>query len=217
MAANPAGAPAPLHPAWAAANPATLAWAGHLQRHQSYLLHRFHWYRNGIAGHNLSIHDIYNGFVAGDPLLTHRWNDIMAREAALPPQGPFVPAAIFTPFHRNRLRNLAMANVGPLRTLRPQMGDPVDRTTRRAVTQEYTRAYSLMRSSFRYFKCLGWGGDGIASLWRYSPGPGQEHMVVMKMSNIASGTGPRPTVSSTYIDQERKVITVSNDLVPPQP
>lgn len=204
----------------AANNPLT-AWSLKLSRDQGYLSHRFHWYRNGIAGHNLSIHDIYDGYVAGDPLLTHRWNDILAREAALPlaPQGHFPPAAsfLFSANHRDRLRNRAMANQGPLRTLQSQRGDPVDRTTRRAVKQEYTRAYRLMRSCFRYFKCLGWGGDGIASLWRYSPGPGQEHMVVMKMSNIASGTGREPRVRSTYIDRERKVISVSNDLLPPQP
>ncbi|KAG6361235.1 hypothetical protein INS49_009459 [Diaporthe citri] len=71
--------------------------------------------------------------------------------------------------------------------------------------QEHTRAYARMRSCFRYVKCLGWGCDGIASLWRYSPGPGQEHLVVMKMSSKWTRVDGQPVPAND--DKEKHIIT----------
>ncbi|KAJ0120639.1 hypothetical protein J7T55_015369 [Diaporthe amygdali] len=117
----------------------------------------------------------------------------------------------FTVNHRDRLRNVAVPSRAPFRTARNQIGfEDLERQARNAVTDEYKTAYSLMRSSFRYFQCLGWGGDGIVSLWRYSPGRGQEHDVVMKMSvqwEYVPWSRVKARVVPGEIPKERDMIT----------
>lgn len=184
---------------------------------QGYFQHRFHYYRNGLAGYQASRREIRDGNGAGHPVFVQREADINQRTASLPGQpGAANPPAgnfNFTVNHRNRLRNIALPNRNPLRTVQIQIGTiEVARKVRKAIQDEYTKAYRLMRASFRYIKCLGWGGDGIVSLWKYSPEPAQEHMVVMKMSTqweSATPTGRRVRLVTRYIDTEREVITVS--------
>lgn len=185
-----------------------------LEEQQGYAQHKFHYYRNGIDGFQATFRDIVEGNQNGDPEYVQRWNDILLRIAALPgmPAG-VVPAAArfqFTVNHRDRLKGIASPARDEFKDLQAPIGTrELQREARVAVQEEYTNAYKLMRSSFRYIKCLGWGGDGIVSLWRYSPGPGQEHSVVMKMSNQFELDGRRPRVTTGYIDRERDVITVS--------
>lgn len=180
---------------------------------QAYCSHKFHYYRNGLAGHELTYDAIHDGFLDGDPVLTNRWNDIQARNAFPPPPLPALARFQFTVNHRERLRMVALGSRIALRRLRAPPRPPIDRQTRQAVTQEYTSIYPRMRASFRYFKFLGWGGEGITSLWRYSPGPGQNHMVVMKMSTL-SKTVAVPNATQVVIDtddinKERQIISVS--------
>lgn len=181
---------------------------------QGYFQHRFHYYRNGLPNYQTSLGDIRAGTT---PELMQRWADINQRIASLPGQpGAANPPAgnfNFTTNHRDRLRNLAVPNRQPLRTVQPQIGTTdVTREMRQVVEDEYTKAHRLMRASFRYIKCLGWGGDGIVSLWKFSPEPAQEHMVVMKMSaqwEHVTRNGRRARIVTIYIDTERDVITVS--------
>jgi hypothetical protein len=201
----------------AAAN-TVAAWSTYLEEQQGFCSHKFHWYRNGLPDHHLKEWEIRDGWLRGDPALTYRWNDILARTQALAPPAPFpVPGEYqFTAAERDRLRGFAIPGRVPFRTLRPPPpGAPLVREARKAVTQEYTSAYSVMRSCFRYFKCLGWGSEGVASLWKYSPGPGQEHMVVMKMSSQwlrIDQPVPQVILNTAYIDKERQVISVSKYL-----
>lgn len=191
--------------------------------HQGYCQHKFHYYRNGLPRHDATEQEIADGANAGDAENTRRWADIIARTAALPGlpvpgfPGMAIPAAgnfQFTNNHRDRLKGVAVANRTRFNTAQTVLGTTVmGREAREAVQEEYTSAYKLMRSSFRYVKCLGWGGDGIVSQWRYSPGPGQEHSVVMKMSNqseLGGPTGRTPRVVTQFLDQERDTITVSD-------
>lgn len=181
---------------------------------QGYFQHRFHYYRNGLPDYQTSLQDIKTGTT---PQLIQRWADITQRIASLPGQpGAANPPAAnfnFTNNHRDRLRNLAVPNRRPFNTVQPQIGTTdVTREMRQVLEDEYTKAYRLMRASFRYIKCLGWGGDGIVSLWKFSPEPGQEHTVVMKMSaqwEHVERTGRRARVDTTFIDTEKDVITVS--------
>lgn len=196
---------------------ALAALANNVVDQQGYAQHKFHYYRNGILGFQDTFRDIADGAASGDPVYVARWADIGLRIAALPgmPGGviPPAPAFQFTVADRDRLRNVAF----PVRNLFTTAPAPtgrreLEREARDAVKEEYTNAYKLMRSSFRYIKCLGWGGDGIVSLWRYSPGAGQEHSVVMKMSvqwDLPEPTGRKPRVSTEYLEKERDVITVS--------
>lgn len=184
---------------------------------QGYFQHRFHYYRNGLPNYQ----DSRDHIIEQSNLLVQEYQqrlaDINQRIASLPGQpGAANPPAgnfNFTTNHRDRLRNLAVPNREPLRTVQPQIGTTdVTREMRQVVEDEYTKAYRLMRASFRYIKCLGWGGDGIVSLWKYSPEPAQGHMVVMKMSaqwEHVTRNGRRARMVTRYIDTERDVITVS--------
>lgn len=184
-----------------------------LAEEQAYCSHKFHYYRNGLPGHELSHDAIQDGFLNGDPVLTNRWNDIQARNPlAVPP--PLALARFqFTVNHRERLRTVALGSRIALRRYGAPQRPPIDRQARQAVTQEYTSIYPRMRASFRYFKCLGWGGEGITSLWRYSPGPGQNHMVVMKMATssktVQVPTGTQVVIDTDDIDKERQKLSVS--------
>lgn len=189
-----------------------------VQDHQGYCQHKFHYYRNGIPGFEATAQEIEDGAAAGDATFVQRWADVQQRTASLPglPGGllPPIPAAQFAVNHRNRLRGVAVPNRQPLRTANiPLGGVELKRGGRKAVQEEYTNVYGLMRATFRYIKCLGWGGDGIASMWRYSPGPGQEHIVVMKMSDLWEFLPKQKTLTrlkTQNITRERDLITVSN-------
>ncbi|KAG8163387.1 hypothetical protein KVR01_006684 [Diaporthe batatas] len=182
-----------------------------LSESQAYSAQKFHYYRNGIPGYELTYWDIQNGFLNGDPVLTQRWNDIQARNGLNPPPVPALARFQFTANHRDRLRTIAVNNRLPLRAMVAPPNAPIDRRARQTVAQEYTTLYPRMRATFRYFKCLGWGGEGITSLWRYSPGPGQNHMVVMKMSTsektIQVPNARRRVIDTEHIDKERKMIS----------
>lgn len=187
---------------------------------QAYCQHKFHYYRNGLPNFQATYNEIADGDTAGDPHYVPRWADIQRRALALPGLPGVVnpPAASFnfTVAHRNRLRNVAFPNRHPFRnTVAPLGTAPLGSEAQEAIQVEYTKGYKLMRSSFRYIKCLGWGGDGIVSLWRYSPGAGQEHSVVMKMSTqweFAEPNSRKPRVTNDFLDEERDMITVSGIL-----
>ncbi|POS76787.1 hypothetical protein DHEL01_v204820 [Diaporthe helianthi] len=183
-----------------------------LSETQAFCEHKFHYYRNGIAGYSLEYQDIQDGFLIGDPELTNRWQDIQRRGVIPPPQVlPPLAQFQFNVNHRNRLRALAVARRTPLRNLANPARPMIDRETRELVRQEYTSAYAQMRACFRYIKCLSWGGQGITSLWRYSPGPGQSHAVVMKMSinpkSIPVAYARRLVISTRDIDKERHILS----------
>lgn len=188
-----------------------------LMEQQGYCRHKFHYFRNGIPGYAATFREIADGAQLGMGIYLQRWADIAQRTASLPgmPGAVLPPAASFnfTAANRDRLRNVAVPVRSAFRDLQAPLGTvPLGPEPRQAVKKEYTNAYRLMRSSFRFIKCLGWGGDGIVSLWRYSPGPGQEHSVVMKMSTQWEFVPPnsrKPRVTTEHIDEERDVITVS--------
>lgn len=196
--------------------------ANTLRDQQAYCQHKFHYYRNGLPNFQATFNEIAEGDTAGVPEYVQRWADIGRRALTIPGLPGVVnpPAASFnfTVNHRDRLRNVAFPSRRPFRnTVAPLGTAPMGSEAQEAVQVEYTNAYKLMRSSFRYIKCLGWGGDGIVSLWRYSPGPGQEHSVVMKMSTQwefipPNGRERRPRVTNDYLDEERDMITVSDIL-----
>lgn len=196
-----------------------------VRQQQGYARHKFHCYRNGLPGYDATDREIRDGAAAGDPVHVQSLADITQRIASLPGQpGAVIPPAAsfqFTTNHRDRLRNVAVPRRTHFNTLQNPLGSrELGREARDVVQQEYTKAYRAMRASFRYFKCLGWGGDGIVSLWRYSPAPRQEHLVVMKMSNnweYAAPTGNRARVDTEYLDKERQIITVSDYPLPAGP
>lgn len=191
--------------------------ANKVQERQGWSSHNFHYYRNGLDGYDDTLKQIKDGAAKGDPGFTQRLADIALRTASLPglpavvapPPGAFQ----FTDNSRDRLKNVAMPGRYHLRSVKVKMDNaefgPEDRD---AIQDGYTNAYGAMRATFRYVKCLGWGGEGIASLWKYSPGPGQEHSVVMKMStqldDDAATTNGRAELDPQYIKQERDMITV---------
>lgn len=191
--------------------------AAKVREQQAYCQQKFHYYRNNLAGYHASLQEIEEGAAAGDAVFAQRWADLNQREAALPgmmPGGVAPPpgAFQFTDNSRDQLKMVAVAGRSPLRTVPIKMGtQEVQRELRDAVQEGYSNAYRAMRATFRYIKCLGWGGDGIASLWRYSPGPGQEHSVVMKMSaqwEYVARTGRRTGLVSEYMAHERDILTV---------
>lgn len=191
--------------------------AAEVSERQGYASHKFHYYRNGLDGYEASLRQIQDGAANGDPEFTQRWADITLRTASL----PGLPAAVapppgafdFTDNSRDRLKNVAVPGRFHLRsvTVKIRTADFKPKSSD-AIQDGYTNAYRAMRATFRYVKCLGWGGEGIASLWKYSPGPGQEHSVVMKMStqldDDAAPTGRRAELETQYIQEERDIITV---------
>jgi hypothetical protein len=186
-----------------------------MEETQGYYSHRFHRYRNGLPGHYMSWADIQHFARNGEPIMIARCDDIMNRVAVLAPPGPQPPRPTFRfrTRDRARLRALAHRKRQPLRTLPPPAKGPrLSPEVKTLVRQEYTRRYARMRSCFRYIKCLGWGGEGVVSLWKYSPGPRQEHMVVMKMTSQWTHVNlpvPKNVLDPTNIDKEKYMTSVS--------
>ncbi|KAL1856314.1 hypothetical protein Daus18300_010799 [Diaporthe australafricana] len=146
---------------------------------QAWLQDKFHYYRNGMPGRNDTHEDIRDDAAAGDAAAIQRLADIAARRAhQLPRAGNYT----FTDADRGRLKGVAVVNRGWYNTaVPPDRRQPIEPEARQVVRVEFRRAAQLLTSSFRYVKNLGYGHNGIMSLWRYQA-PGQDHHIVMKMS-----------------------------------
>lgn len=178
---------------------------GQLELEQAYCQHKFHYYRNGIYGYHISLEEIHAGAVAGSARAVARWADIQNRRLHHLPR---VGAYGFTQAHSARLNAVAVPSRQEFRTWRgrpPALPRP-DAESQAEVKTNLNNFRSLLRSTFRYIKCLGWGGEGIVSLWRYKPSRGAEHRVVMKAS-VRRG---RSTASAAEdLIAERSMMTVS--------
>lgn len=176
---------------------------------QAYCQDKFHLYRNGLPGAGDGLRAIEEGNRNGNAAAVARWGNITARFLTIPRPGNFR----FNLWHRARLRAIATAR----RTLfRGRVLQPIPRPegdAQEAIREQLNNFRDLLRTSLRYVKCVGWGRDGVLTLWRYQPSRGQEFRVVMKQS--ARGGRPprrpadRPSLYTTMIIREKNIMTVS--------
>lgn len=181
-----------------------------LLQYQAYAQDKFHLYRNGLPGATLDISSIRRGMRDGNPVAIARWNQIIARTNTLPRPGNFQ----FTQGHRQRLGALAAARRIRFRGWRiPPIPRPSD-DAQVAITNQLNNFRNLLRSTMRYIKCLGWGGEGVLTLWRYQPSTGQSYLVVLKQTANGNGTrsDTRPRLFTGAILRERTTHTVSANL-----
>lgn len=176
---------------------------------QAYCQDKFHLYRNGITGFSDSLRTIYDGHIAGIAAHTARWNNILARRNTIPRAGYFR----FILWHRARLGAIAAANRIPYRGWeQPPIPRPDDET-QEPIKEQLNNFRELLRSTLRFVKCVGWGRDGVLTLWRYRPSRGREHLVVLKQSAIGGRPpgrpGARPRLSVTMLMREKEIMTVS--------
>lgn len=176
---------------------------------QAYCQDKFHLYRNGLPGAGDTLGTILVGVRNGDPAAVARWARITARFATIPRPGNFR----FILWHRARLRAMATARRTPFRGRElPPIPRP-DENIQEAIGGQLNNFRDLLRSSFRYVKCVGWGRDGVLTLWRYQPSRGQEFRVVMKQSAYGARQRgrqrARPVLSTGMIMRERDIMTVS--------
>lgn len=181
----------------------------HLTLIQAYCQDKFHLYRNGLPGSSDSFRTIHDGHVARNAAHTARWNNIQGRINTIPRAGYFR----FILWHRVRLGAIAAANRIFYRGWdRPSIPRPDDEI-QEPIREQLNNFRELLRSTLRFVKCVGWGRDGVVTLWRYRPSRGREHLVVLKQS--ASGGRPRgrpgvrPRLSVTRLMREKEIMTVS--------
>lgn len=181
---------------------------------QAFCQDKFHLYRNGLSGANDDLRGILARASAGNPAAVARRANINARFNTIPRPGYFR----FTLWHRARLGAIAAAKREPFRerTLSPPPRPDAD--TREEVKDQLNNFRALLRTTLRYVKCLGWGRDGVITLWRYRPTRGQDHRVVLKQSARVVQRGrrqeARPILDTRNILDEKIVMTVSRNLSP---
>lgn len=177
-----------------------------LELEQAYCQHKFHYYRNGLDGYHVSLQEIHAGAVAGNAHAIARWADIQNRWLHhLPRVGAIYG---FTQAHSARLNAVAVPIRQPFQTWRgrpPALRRPGAKD-QAEVKKNLNNFRNLLRSTFSYIKCLGWGGEGVVSLWRYRPSRGAEHRVVMKAS---VRRGRSPASATQDLIAERSMMTVS--------
>lgn len=181
---------------------------------QAFCQDKFHLYRNGLSGADDDLGGIIEKAKVGDPAALARLANIVARYNTLPRPGYFR----FTLWHRARLGAIAAARRVPFRerTLSPPPRPDAD--TQEEVKDQLNNFRGLLRSTLRYVKCLGWGRDGVITLWRYRPTRGQDHRVVLKQSARVVERGRRqevrPILDTRNILHEKSVMTVSRNFSP---
>lgn len=176
---------------------------------QAYFQDKFHLYRNGLPGAGVTLAAIDEGNKNGDPASVARWADIVRRTTTLPQAGNYR----FSLFYQRRLRNIAAARRVSYRGWNPQPIPRPDEATQEAAKDQLNNFRNLLRTTLLFDKCIGWGRDGIITLWRYKPSRGrQDYRVVMKQS--ASGfqkEGFRPELNVEGIIHEKDMMTVGTD------
>lgn len=181
---------------------------------QAYCQDKFHLYRNGLPGAKDDLRGILAKARNGDAAAVARRANINARFNTLPRLGYFR----FILYHRARLGAIAEARRVPFRerTLSPTPRPDAD--TQEEVKDQLNNFRGLLRTTLRYVKCLGWGRDGVITLWRYRPTRGQDHRVVMKQSARVVQLGrrqeARPVLDTRNILDEKSVMTVSGNFSP---
>lgn len=180
--------------------------AAQLDLVQAYFQDKFHRYRNGRRGVNDTLRLINTRADAGDAAAIRRRNNINARRGTLPRPGNFQ----FNFWQRDRIRAIAFNKRKPFRDETPNAMRNPGADAQEAGKEQLNNFRNLLRTTFRYIKCLGAGTDGVLTLWRYQPSRGQTHHVVMKQS--ARGhrlPGARPTLDVERILREKDMTTVS--------
>lgn len=148
------------------------------------------------------------GRTNGDPASIARYANITARIGNIPSQGNFN----FTDANRGRLKALASASRVPYQGWNPPAIPRPDKDTQEAAKEQLNNFRTLLKSTLFFDKCIGWGRDGVLTLWNYKPSRGREHRVVMKQSASATReTGARPILSVEKILHEKDVMTASTD------
>lgn len=181
---------------------------------QAFCQDKFHFYRNGLSGADDDLGGIIEKAKVRDPAALARLANIVARYNTLPRPGYFR----LTLWHRARLGAIAAARRVPFRerTLSPPPRPDAD--TREEVKDQLNNFRALLRTTLRYVKCLGWGRDGVITLWRYRPTRGQDHRVVLKQSarvgQLARRQEARPILDTRNILNEKSVMTVSRNFSP---
>lgn len=181
---------------------------------QAFCQDKFHLYRNGLSGANDDLKGIIEKARTRDAAALARLANIVARYNTLPRPGYFR----FILYHRARLGAIAAAKREPFRerTLSPIPRPDAD--TRGEVKDQLNNFRALLRTTLRYVKCLGWGRDGVITLWRYRPTRGQDHRVVLKQSARVVQRGRRqeakPILDTRNILNEKIVMTVSRNFGP---
>lgn len=176
-----------------------------LRLDQAYFQWKFHRYRNGLTGDDVSLEEIASKAADGDAISIARRADIFSRLAHLPRNAIYD----FTPAHQTRLRTRAninpilFRNFGGAETLANLQRPPTDAQDR--VKENLNNFRNLLRLSFRYIKCLGWGGEGVVSLWRYRPDRNRDRLVVFKAVLVRGGA---LATAAQNIDRERDMMTV---------
>lgn len=175
---------------------------------QAYCQDKFHLYRNGLPGAGDSLRVIYDGR-RHNAAAAARWASINARYLTIPRPGNFQ----LNMLDRARLRETATASRTPFRGLVLQPFERPPGDIQEAIKDQLNNFRELLRASLRYVKCVGWGRDGVLTLWRYRPSRGQEYRVVMKQSAYGLGGRPvanvRPMLNTGSIMREKGIMTVS--------
>lgn len=172
---------------------------------QAYSQQKFHYYRNGIPGYHISLRNILIRANAGDAYSVARRADINNRSVNhLPRQAAYG----FTQAHSARLKAVAVPQRETFESLGGKAEAPVrpEADTQVDVKENLNNFRNLLRATFSYIKCLGWGGEGIVTLWRYRPSPDRARRVVMKASVRAARD---PASAAQDINKERDMLTVS--------
>lgn len=138
---------------------------------QAYFQDKFHLYRNGLPGAGVTLGAIDEGNKNGDPASVARWADIVRRTATLPRQAGNYR---FLLFHQTRLKNIAAARRVSYRGWKPEAIPRPDKATQEAAKDQLNNFRNLLRSTLFFDKCIGWGRDGILTLWRYKPSRGRQ-------------------------------------------
>lgn len=198
MAAAPPPNPAPVQPP-----PGPLQVAqNNLREFQLFNQDKFHRIRHGIHGFLMTLQGIKNERNNGRPA---RWQAMMSRT---------VPKANY----QGNFGNLMRLNLqGRANQLQARLGNPPPQAVNlpanaNAVGRaKFSQATGLMtvENHFTYIKILGAGGNGMAVLWRWTPGgdpqaPGQD--VVLKVTTAGTPAAP----DDVTVEWEKQIMTVSD-------
>lgn len=183
-----------------------------LQRQQRFYQDKFHRYRNGLPRSDVDFGTIIAQINARDVAAAAHLAGLLA--LPLPGLGNFQ----FTQGHRDRLRAIAARRRRPLQGLGPPPLRRLGRDSREAIKDQLNNVRALLGPTFRFVKCLGWGGGGVITLWRYKPPRGQEHGVVMKQpASVSLGPGGGLTLDTDGIFAEKNMMSVRTDFKEPFP
>ncbi|KAI3392688.1 hypothetical protein diail_5288 [Diaporthe ilicicola] len=155
---------------------------GSLLQTQAWLQDKYHYYRNGTSAYQDFYDDLVVAANQGHQGAAQRVADVANRRAN---QLPRLANYVFNDWDRGRLYGVAWRKRSWFQAGQPigMREAPLEHEAREVVRAEFRRAAQLMTSSFRYIKNLGYGPNGIMSLWRYqAPGAQDSHHFVMKMS-----------------------------------